>query len=143
MLFFIPFFFKPLIKSIVYDKIYVLLPCFLFVCFFWLTYLGGKPIEDPYYTYSRFFSCLFFFYFLLIICYINLFMKTKWLVRFEILEFKHILQSLLFIVFITSVLMFLSIFFIPSYKDKEKLSAYECAFKPSKMQEWNLMWIFI
>ena len=47
----------------------------------------------------------------------------------EILEFKHILQSLIIIVFITSLLMFASLFFVPRYKDKEKLSAYECGFQ--------------
>jgi len=76
----IPFFFKPLLKSTIYDEIYVILPSFLFICFFWLTFLGGKPIEDPYYTYSRYFSSLFFCYFIVIVYYIKLFRKSTWLI---------------------------------------------------------------
>lgn len=74
----LPFFFKPLIKSTIYDKIYIVWPLLLMVYFVWLMYLGGKPVETPFLEVSQIFAILYFFNFIFIVFHNKLFLKNNW-----------------------------------------------------------------
>lgn len=84
VLIFLPFFYKPLIKSTIYDKTFVIWPFLLIIYFIWLTYLGGKPVESPYLQLSQIFAILYFLNFVFMILHAWILKKNKW----DILQIK-------------------------------------------------------
>lgn len=62
-----PFYTKSFINSGVFRPIYKFFFWFFIMDFIILAWIGGKPIEEPYYTIGQIATCFYFFYFLFVL----------------------------------------------------------------------------
>lgn len=62
-----PFYTKSFINSGVFRPIYKFFFWFFIMDFIILAWIGGKPVEEPYYTIGQIATCFYFFYFLFVL----------------------------------------------------------------------------
>jgi len=62
-----PFYTKTLVNSAVFRPLYKFFFWFFIMDFIILAWIGGKPVEEPYYTIGQLATCFYFFYFILVL----------------------------------------------------------------------------
>jgi len=62
-----PFYTKTFINSAVFRPIYKFFFWFFIMDFIILAWIGGKPVEEPYYTIGQLATCFYFFYFIIVL----------------------------------------------------------------------------
>jgi quinol-cytochrome oxidoreductase complex cytochrome b subunit len=62
-----PFYTKTFINSGVFRPLYKFFFWFFIMDFIILAWIGGKPVEEPYYTIGQIATCFYFFYFILVL----------------------------------------------------------------------------
>lgn len=62
-----PFYTKTFINSAVFRPVYKFFFWFFIMDFIILAWIGGKPVEEPYYTIGQLATCFYFFYFIIVL----------------------------------------------------------------------------
>lgn len=62
-----PFYTKSFVNSAVFRPMYKIFFWFFIMDFIILAWIGGKPVEEPYYTIGQVATCFYFFYFIVIL----------------------------------------------------------------------------
>ena len=66
-----PFYTKTFVNSAVFRPIYKFFFWFFIMDFIILAWIGGKPVEEPYYTIGQIATCFYFFYFLIVLPFLS------------------------------------------------------------------------